>query len=86
VDPATGETRWAWHGDQVLSGVSAAPAVSGRTVVFVTNAGIVHALVAPRPARDTDDGWLDVFPRDVADNAAEAPKKKAPKADPALLR
>lgn len=83
VDPATGTLAWSWRGDEVLDGVSAAPAVSGRAVVFVTNAGIVHGLVAPTPASAPDDGWLDAFRRDVGQ---KPPKKQAPKADPAKVR
>lgn len=83
IDLDTGAPIWRWSGDVVLDGVSVAPAVSGRALVFVTNSGVVHGLVAPRPASDTDAGWLDLFVR--PDDARPAPRK-APAADPALRR
>ncbi len=58
VDPITGDTRWTYRPDQGIDGVSVAPAVDGRQVVFITNAGRVISLRGPKPSRPTprDDG------------------------------
>lgn len=48
---ARGEERWAFRPGGVVTGVAAAPAVSGRDVYVVTNAGWLYALRSPRPAR-----------------------------------
>lgn len=52
VDPTEGETLWEWLPGYHVSGFTAAPAVDGRQVVGVTNAGQIVSLVAPeRPER-----------------------------------
>jgi outer membrane protein assembly factor BamB len=47
VDPATGEEAWRWQPGYHPSGVTAAPAVDGRQVVIVTNAGHIASFVVP---------------------------------------
>lgn len=47
VDAATGEERWHYEPMRVMEGVSTAPAIDGRQVVFVTNAGRIYSLLAP---------------------------------------
>jgi len=53
-----GETLWSYVPDMGLDGVSVAPAVDGRQVVFLTNAARMVSLRAPRPPRESprDDG------------------------------
>jgi outer membrane protein assembly factor BamB len=47
VDPATGKARWRFRPPFLLDGLSAAPTVAGRQLVFVTNAGRMYSLVVP---------------------------------------
>lgn len=49
VDPVQGALRWTLDPGYVLAGVSAEPAVDGRQVVVVTNAGRILSLVMPLP-------------------------------------
>jgi len=48
VDLATGELRWEWHQDYFLEGLSVAPDVNGRQVVFTTNAGRLYSMLVPQ--------------------------------------
>jgi len=50
VDPDTGTEIWRWHENHQLQGVSSLPAVEGRQVVFVSNAGNLYSMVVPRPS------------------------------------
>lgn len=47
IDPATGRERWRYHEPTRLTGVTSAPSVEGRQVVFVTNASYLHSMLAP---------------------------------------
>lgn len=47
VDPTTGAQTWEWMPGYHVSGFTASPAVDGRQVVAVTNAGNVVSFVAP---------------------------------------
>lgn len=49
IDPKTGEQTWTWREDYVLNGISSAPAVAGRQMVFTTNAGRIVSMLAPEP-------------------------------------
>lgn len=49
VNPDTGEEVWRYAPMRVVDGLSAAPAVSGRQVVFVSNSGLVYSLLTPAP-------------------------------------
>ncbi len=48
VDAASGEERWRWHERWRLQGVSSVPAVDGRQMVFLSNAGMVYSMLAPK--------------------------------------
>lgn len=58
VDAQTGETSWTYVPEGGIDGVSVSPAVDGRQIVFLTNAGRVVSLRAPRPSppSNRDDG------------------------------
>lgn len=58
IDPESGDEVWRYVPDGGIDGVSVTPAVDGRQVVFITNAGRIVSLRAPRPPRgsDRDDG------------------------------
>lgn len=58
VDPATGLQSWEFDPGYLLGGVSAIPAVDGRQLVVVSNAGRIYSLVVPEPPGpgDLDDG------------------------------
>jgi outer membrane protein assembly factor BamB len=51
VDPETGRQTWHYHERIRLQGVSSAPIVDGRQVLFVTNAGYLHSMISPAPTR-----------------------------------
>jgi outer membrane protein assembly factor BamB len=48
VDGTTGETLWTYAPPFVMEGLSGAPAIDGRQIIFATHAGRLHSLVAPR--------------------------------------
>jgi outer membrane protein assembly factor BamB len=48
VDPLRGTTAWRWHEDRRLQGISVAPAVEGRQLLVVSNAGRIYAMLSPR--------------------------------------
>ncbi|MFT6817893.1 MAG: outer membrane protein assembly factor BamB [Myxococcota bacterium] len=54
VDPETGDEVWRYRGQRQLNGVSVAPTVSGRQVMFVTNAGRLISMLTPT-GREQDD-------------------------------
>ncbi len=72
VDPDDGALLWRRQGERALLGLTAAPLVAGRQLLFTTNAGRIHAMISPRaprlwrrPASDGFDvvdpglrGWL----------------------------
>lgn len=47
VDRDTGEEIWRYHEALQLSGVTAPPAIDGRQMVFVTNAGKIYSMLSP---------------------------------------
>lgn len=51
LDPVTGTERWRFRPPFLLEGVTTAPAIDGRQAVFVTNAGRIYSVLAPRPKR-----------------------------------
>ena len=51
VDPEDGTERWRWHERYQLAGVSASPAIDGRQVMFVSNAGYLYSMVVPKRRR-----------------------------------
>jgi len=48
VNPADGVERWRFHERFSLDGVTSAPAVAGRQMVFSSNAGRLYSMVVPR--------------------------------------
>jgi outer membrane protein assembly factor BamB len=50
VDPKTGKERWRWHEPYLLRGLSSEPAVAGRQLVFVSNAGYLYSMLVPAPS------------------------------------
>jgi outer membrane protein assembly factor BamB len=48
LDPATGIESWRYHEPLLLSGITASPAIEGRQLVFVTNAGKLYSMISPR--------------------------------------
>lgn len=59
IDATTGEALWEWLPGYHVSGFTAAPAVEGRQVVGVTNAGQIVSLVAPIPPRSQERPALE---------------------------
>lgn len=60
LDPATGKETWRMDPGVTMNGVSAAPAVVGRDVYVLSNAGVLYALRGGGPAvrgRDRPD-WV----------------------------
>jgi eukaryotic-like serine/threonine-protein kinase len=49
VDPSTGVETWRYHEPVQLSGVTSKPAIDGRQLVFVTNAGKLYSMLSPKP-------------------------------------
>jgi len=49
LDPDTGTELWRYHEPVQLSGVTAKPAIDGRQMVFVTNAGKIYSMLSPSP-------------------------------------
>lgn len=47
VDPANGLESWGFHSSVNLDGVTSAPVVDGRQLLFVTNAGFLHSMITP---------------------------------------
>ena len=54
VDPETGTEDWRWRGPQLLQGISSIPAIEGRQLVFLSNAGFLYSMLSPQdtPALD----------------------------------
>lgn len=48
VDASTGKLLWRYHEEVRLQGVTGMPSVSGRQLLFVTNAGYLHSMLSPR--------------------------------------
>ncbi len=57
VDPADGTTAWSWHEPLLLAGISSPPAVEGRQLVFVSNAGNLYSMIVPRPSPAPRPRW-----------------------------
>jgi outer membrane protein assembly factor BamB len=55
VNPADGRELWRYHEPVLLDGVTSAPAIDGRQLLFISNAGWLHSMVVPRhpPERPT---------------------------------
>jgi outer membrane protein assembly factor BamB len=47
IDATTGTERWRWHESWILEGISSRPAVDGRQLLFVTNAGFLYSMLSP---------------------------------------
>ena len=47
LDPNTGRELWRFRQDFLLEGVTAAPSVVGRQLLFTTNAGKLYSMLAP---------------------------------------
>lgn len=48
IERNTGYELWRYRGERHLAGVTAAPAVEGRQMLFITNAGWVHSMLSPQ--------------------------------------
>ncbi|MBX2801137.1 MAG: PQQ-binding-like beta-propeller repeat protein [Myxococcales bacterium] len=59
VDPKSGEELWRWHEPWRLQGVSALPAIDGRQLVFLSNAGFLYSMLSPKVRENPDRraGW-----------------------------
>lgn len=57
VDPDDGGLVWAWHEPYRLRGVSSRPAVEGRQLLFVSNAGFLYSLLSPAPVDPPEPLW-----------------------------
>lgn len=59
VDLATGRELWRYHEPIWLEGVTSAPTVAGRQVLFVSNAGNLYSMLSPQadPIVDDDRWW-----------------------------
>jgi outer membrane protein assembly factor BamB len=55
IDPETGVQTWKYRENAILQGVTAPPTVSGRQVLFVTNAGFLYSMLGPRPTEPSPD-------------------------------
>lgn len=47
LDATNGARLWRYEAGVILDGVSAPPSVAGRQLFFVTNAGMLHAMLSP---------------------------------------
>ncbi len=47
IDPANGLETWGFHSSVNLDGVTSAPVVDGRQLLFVTNAGFLYSMLTP---------------------------------------
>jgi len=52
VDPIDGQEVWRYHEPVLLDGVTNAPAIDGRQILFVSNAGWLHSMLVPREPRE----------------------------------
>jgi outer membrane protein assembly factor BamB len=57
IDPDSGDEVWRFHEDFILNGVSSAPVAAGRQLFFVSNAGNLYAMIAPRKPRQRRAAW-----------------------------
>ena len=59
IDPLTGTEIWRYRGDRMLEGLSSAPTLSGRQLLFTTNAGFIYSMLVPQhSARSDQDLWM----------------------------
>ncbi len=63
VDPTTGKVNWTYDEPRSLEGISVEPTVAGRQILFVTDAGRLHSLMSPRPARQGQSPRAPGVPR-----------------------
>jgi outer membrane protein assembly factor BamB len=47
LNAKNGTARWTYQGDRILSGVTVAPAIDGRQMVFVSNSGWIYSMLSP---------------------------------------
>jgi len=57
LDASTGDEVWRFHEDFILGGVSSAPVVAGRQLLFVSNVGNLYAMIAPKAAPEKRPAW-----------------------------
>lgn len=81
LNPADGTELWHYEPLRVLEGVSTAPAVRGRQVVFVTNAGRLYSLVTP-----AEDGTWAGVPSWTMKRSAREPGPELAEAAPRRAR
>jgi outer membrane protein assembly factor BamB len=49
LDAETGDARWTFTPPYLMEGITSAPVVDGRQLLFVSNAGKVYSLLSPQP-------------------------------------
>ncbi len=59
VDPDTGTLTWDHAPDISVQGITATPAVAGRQVIAVTNAGNILSLISPLPDAAEPPWWTE---------------------------
>jgi outer membrane protein assembly factor BamB len=57
IDPENGRELWRFTAPYVLQGVSTAPTVDGRQMLFVSNGGYLYSMLAPEPAAPKQRAW-----------------------------
>ncbi len=55
VDPDTGLDLWRVDEGKLLEGVTAAPVVAGRQLLFVSNSGRLYSMLVPKPSPKASD-------------------------------
>lgn len=75
LDPVTGTERWRFRPPYLLEGVTTAPAIDGRQAVFVTNAGRIYSVLAPRPKRPWPPAPERAFDERAKERSAAGPPR-----------
>lgn len=47
IVPETGEVRWSFEPPMMMEGITSAPVVAGRQLLFVSNSGRIYSMLAP---------------------------------------
>jgi outer membrane protein assembly factor BamB len=73
LEARTGEVLWTFKPPFLLEGVTSAPAVDGRQMLFVSNAGRIYSVISPKVSGDATSTGL-------ASRGANARAPKKPRA------
>lgn len=57
IDPSNGEELWRWHEPWILRGISSVPAVQGRQLIFLSNAGYLYSMLVPQEEAEREAPW-----------------------------